>query len=160
MVGNIIGACIISIRDSSGFWSKKMGAPAGDLDDLMNLLALTNLIAWLLTPVCSGSLKAKSRENMSAKLAFLVRTFVEVFLAIKPAFWSLKNRWIPFLSSKYSRLLRTIEPTFCSIILPPFSTPIPLLPTTSLSSTLEANAMDNPIVFNIGMSDVAILLKP
>ena len=38
--------------------------------------------------------------------------------------------------------------------------PRPLLPTTSPSSTLEADAMDDSVVFNMAVSGAAILLKP
>ena len=60
-----------------------MRAPAGDLDGLMNPLASTSLIKHLLIPVCSESLKTKSREN--AKLTYSLETFVRASLAIKPA---------------------------------------------------------------------------
>ena len=46
---------------------KDIGAIRGDLDDLMNPLALTSSIAWSFISVCSGSLDVKSRENTSAK---------------------------------------------------------------------------------------------
>ena len=53
-----------------------------------------------------------------------------------------------------------IKPTFCSTTLP-FSAPVPSPPPIiSLSSTLKADATDDPVVFNIAVSDVAILLKP
>ena len=68
-----------------------MRTPAGDLDNLMNLLALTNSIAWLLIPVCSKGLDVKSGEKMFAKSVYLARTFVEASLAIKAAIWGL--RW-------------------------------------------------------------------
>ena len=35
--------------------------------------------------MCLGSLEAKSRENIFAKLAYLVKIFVGEFLAIKSA---------------------------------------------------------------------------
>ena len=46
------------------------GAPAGDLDGLINLLASTSSIARLLIPVCLGSPEAKSGKNTSAKSIF------------------------------------------------------------------------------------------
>ena len=48
--------------------------------------------------------------------------------------------------------LRTLSPHLAPAALPP--------PTTSSSSTLKADAMDNPVIFNIVVSIVAILLKP
>ena len=42
----------------------------------------------------------------------------------------------------------------------PLSAPTPPSPTTSSSSTLEADVTDDPVVFNIALSDIAILLKP
>ena len=56
------------------------------------------------------------------------------------------------------RVLSTIEPTFRLTTLPP-APALPPPPTTSLSSTLKADATDDPIVFNIAVSDIAILLK-
>ena len=37
---------------------------------------------------------------------------------------------------------------------------VPPPPTTSLSSILEADAMDDPVIFNMAVSGAAILLKP
>ena len=44
-----------------------------------------------------GNLKAKSKENMSTKLTYLVKTFIRAFFTIKPAIWGLWDEWI-FLS--------------------------------------------------------------
>ena len=56
------------------------------------------------------------------------------------------------------RVLSTMEPNFClrTLLLAP---PPPPPPTTLLSSTLKADTIDDPVVFNIAVSDVAILLK-
>ena len=73
------------------------------------------------------------------------------------------------------RVLRIIEPFFCSTFeLSEFfldasdpsafsSLSVPLLPPPpiiSFSLTLKADVTDNLVVFNIAMSDIAILLKP
>ena len=59
------------------------------------------------------------------------------------------------------RVLSTMEPTFCLRTLSPLSVlaALPAL-TTSSSSTLKADTTDDPIVFNIAVSNVAIVLKP
>ena len=88
-----------------------MGALAGDLDGLMNPLALTNLIEWLLISMCLESLEVKYRENMSVKLAYLTEIFGGAFLAIKLAFWYLQDKWTPLLYSGYSGWLRIFKPT-------------------------------------------------
>ena len=135
------------------------GAPANDLDDLMNALASTSSRKQLLILVCSGNLEAKSRENK--KSAYSTATFVGASSAIKLALWGPRDRWTSFSSSGYSGWLRMIEPIFRLIILLSLSVPAPSSqPTTSLSSTLKADATDDPIIFNIAVSDVAILLKP
>ena len=59
-----------------------LGPLAGDLDILMNPLALTSLGERSLILVCSESLETKSGEN--AKSAYSTETFVGASSAIKP----------------------------------------------------------------------------
>lgn len=44
--------------------------------------------------LCLKSLEAISKENTSAKLAYLAETFIETLLVIKPAIWALQNSWL------------------------------------------------------------------
>ena len=44
MTGNIVGASTIDTRDLSDFRSKKIEAPLGDLENMMNPLTSTSLI--------------------------------------------------------------------------------------------------------------------
>ena len=135
------------------------GAFAGDFNGLMNLLASTISRKQSLIPMCSGSLEAKSREN--AKSAYLTGIFVGASSAIKLALWGLRDWWTPSLFSGNSEWLHTIELTFCLTILQLLSAPAPSLPsTTSLLSTLKADITDDLVIFNIAVSDIAILLKP
>ena len=71
--------------------------------------------------------------------------------------WMVQKGWVDtFL---VLRVLSTIELTFRSRTLSPAPALSPP-PITSLSSTLKADAMDDPVVFNIAVSDITILLKP
>ena len=87
----IVTILVIETKEPSDFQSKRMGVPAGDLDGLLNPLALTSSIEWLLISVYSESLEAKSRENMSAKLAYSTGTFLGASSTIKPAIWGLRE---------------------------------------------------------------------
>ena len=53
-----------------------------------------------------------------------------------------------------------IGPAFCLTTLSPLLAPAPPPSTTSSSSTPKADVTDDPVVFNIVVSDGAILLKP
>ena len=58
------------------------------------------------------------------------------------------------------QVLSTMEPTFRSRTLLVLSAPAaPPPPTTLSSSTLKANVTDDPVIFNIAVSDVAIMLE-
>ena len=116
----------------------------------------TSSIVWLLILVYLESLEAKSEGN--AKLVYSMGTFVRASSAIKLALRGLRDGWTPSSSSGYFGWLRTIEPTFCSTALLPLSAPASPPPTTLLSSTLEADAMNDSVVFNIAVSDIVILL--
>ena len=65
-----------------------MRALTGDLDGLMNPMALTSSIEWLLISLWSGGSEAKSEKNTSTKSAYLTGIFVEASLAIKPTIGS------------------------------------------------------------------------
>ena len=73
--------------------------------------------------------------------------------------WHTQKGWVDtFL---IFQVLSIMEPTFCSTILSSLSaSTTPLPPTTLLSSTLKADAMNDPVVFNIAVSNIAIVLKP
>ena len=110
------------------------------------------------------------RENISAKLAYLAGTFVRISSTIKPALQSLHDEWTTSLDYGYSVRLNPVFVRFLDLVdfflnasdppsLLPLLAPAPPPPTTSLSSTLEADITDDPVVLNIAVSDVIILLK-
>ena len=148
-------------RDLSDFRSKSMGVPAGDLDGLMSPFTFNQLNSVIVDPSVLGDFRSQVQTKHVHKVTYLSETFVEASSVIKPALWGLKDRWTPSSSSGYSGLWYTIELTICLTSLLSLSAlALPPLPTTSSSSTLEADEMDNPVIFNIAVSDITIMLKP
>ena len=85
----------------------------------------------------------------------MIGTSVKAYLKRLKAFLALEIRNLGFSKSWTLFILLDLADFFNMS-----DRPAPPPPSTSLSSTLEVDAMDDPVIFNMAVSGAAILLKP